>query len=424
MRGWRPLVAGIVAAGIVAALPASAAAGPVTGISDGGRDFFDSPYYRALDLTTVRLVLPWDAGLRDGPWDGWLMRAGYDRADIMVALQHDERSACPSAPCALPSLSAYRASLAALLAKHRQIREVVAWNEPNHGAQPTAGRPEAAAAFHEAARDVCPSCVVVAGNLLDDPSMPAYLERYKRALTRAPQVWGLHSYWDTTYFESRGIDHMLGAVSGDVWLTETGGLVTFGALPFDEQRAGRSVEWAYALADTRPRLSRMYMYQWQGTPTNGFDSGLLDYEGRPRPSYDVVAAQVGRRKTQPEGATPDTPEGIGPGGGSSPVLRPAGKRLRLLGGRRLEVRVACVAAPPERCRGTMRVRIAGATRHRLTIVLRGGRTVRRVVRLSRSSWRSVTRLHGARIGLQFCPRGRACAATVRLPVTLPAARRR
>jgi len=37
----------------------------------------------------------------------------------------------------------------------------------------------------------------------------------------------------------------------------------------------------------------MYLYQWQGTPDNGFDSGLLGYDGSPRPAYGVVAAQAG-----------------------------------------------------------------------------------------------------------------------------------
>lgn len=420
------MVAVVVVAAAVAASPAARATAPaLTGVSDAGTAFFDEPHYRALALQTVRIVLPWDAGKRRGPWDTWLERADRDGADVMVALAHGDESACPRQPCTLPTLEAYEASLRALVDRHPQIRHVVPWNEPNHGSQPTAGRPEAAAAFVAAARRGCGACTVVAGSLLDDASMPSYLDRYRRALTVAPDVWGLHSYWDTTYFTSRGIDALLGAVDGRVWITETGGLVAFGALPYDEERAAASLRWAYALTDARPRVERMYLHQWQGTPDNPFDSGLLDYAGRPRPGYDVVARRVGPRTGSGApaagitGAAAQGPEMPGTGASRrSPALRVAGKRLRLLAGRRLALTVSCAAAPGARCQSVVRVRVAARVggRVRVRVTLRGGRSAERTVRVSRSFARGLARARRPKAQVQVCSLRGWCAKRRTLPV--------
>jgi hypothetical protein len=39
----------------------------------------------------------------------------------------------------------------------------------------------------------------------------------------------------------------------------------------------------------------MYIYQWRSIPGNHWDSGLLDSDGTPRPSYRVLAEHVGPR---------------------------------------------------------------------------------------------------------------------------------
>ena len=107
--------------------------------------------------------------------------------------------------------------------------------------------------------------------------MATYLAAYKSALVTTPAVWGLHDYYDATYFQSSGVDALLRATTGPVWLTETGGIVSFtsgaSSLPYDERRAADAVSWVYQLADRRPRIARVYLHQWQGDPANALRLG-------------------------------------------------------------------------------------------------------------------------------------------------------
>lgn len=404
-------------AGVVVLLTAPATgadASVVTGVSDQRPAFFDSPAYRALALNTVRLIVPWDAGLRAGSWDAWIARAQSDGAAVMVALEHDAAGRCPASPCVLPSTQAYGDALAALLARYPAITEVTAWNEPNHNSQPTFREPEAAAGYYEEARARCPACTIVAGDFLDDGGLPDYLAAYESALTSTPSVWGLHNYYDSTYFRSRGVSAMLAQTGGSLWLTETGGIVSFrppggGGLPYDEQRAADGVTWLYDLADLHPQIERMYLYQWQGDPGNGFDSGLLGYDGAPRPSYAVVAAHAGPRAGTPPAA--GAPAQAGPqrradvlaAPGANGTLRP-GRRLRLLAGGRLELRLRCIARRPaaRRCHQRLVVRVAGAVVARLGIDVAVRRSYVKLIRLMPRARRRLVHARAPRVQLQSC----------------------
>jgi hypothetical protein len=421
------LLAAFVCACSWAASPAGAV---VTGVSDQRDAFFDSPRYRTLELNTVRLIVPWDAGLRAGPWDAWIARAQRDGATIMVALEHDLASRCPDSPCVLPSTAAYGDALATLLAKYPSIREVTAWNEPNHNSQPTFRHPDAAARYYDEARSRCPACTIVAGDFLDDVALPDYIASYKAALRSTPAVWGLHNYYDSTYFRSRGVQTMLSQTSGRLWLTETGGIVSFGNLGYDEQRAADGVAWLYELADSHPAIERMYLYQWQGTPDNGFDSGLLGYDGSPRPAYDVVAGRTGPRGGVAPGTLPPAAGGRsgGPTGtrGSHATLRPD-RALRLLRGGRLVVRVRCVVRGPgaRRCHRRLVVRVAGTVVARLAVDIAASRVFARVVRLTERARRHLMRARRPRVQLQSCaPRGRPCTARSAVAVSRADAMRR
>jgi hypothetical protein len=439
------LLAIALAAAVVA--PAPAGATVLTGVSDQGVAFFDSPAYRALDLNTVRLIVPWDAGLRRGPWDAWIQRALADGATVMIALEHASDSRCPDSPCALPSRHDYGDALDALLVRYPAIAEVTAWNEPNHSSQPTFQNPAAAAGYYDEARARCPACTVVAGDFLDDVALSGYLSAYRAALTSTPAVWGLHNYYDATYFQSRGVETMLRETSGRLWLTETGGIVSFsppggGGLPYDEQRAADGVTWLYDLAARQPAIERMYLYQWQGTPDNGFDSGVLGYDGTPRPSYAVVAAHVGPRPgaggalaggAGGGGAAAGGPSGTGPrqpsaklaAPGARGTLRP-GRALRLLAGGRLEVRARCVTSAPgtARCRQRLIVRVAGVRVARLAVDVASRRMFTKVIHLARWATRRLARGRPRSVQLQSCAwSGSPCAARTKVAVTKPLAHR-
>jgi hypothetical protein len=265
----------------------------LTGISEQGAGFMSDPLFKAIDITHVRLMVPWDAGLQTGYWDAWLQTAHAAGYDVLIALEHDARSQCPDQPCHAPSPSVYARALRALLKRYPWIRELQPWNEPNHQSQPTFRAPRLAAAYYNAARRVCPRCLLVAGGMLDDPFLRSYVTRYVEALRSKPSVWGLNDYYDATYFQTDGMDTMLALTRGSLWLTETGGLVAHLLLPYDPQRAAASIRWLYTSAAKRPRIGRIYMYQWRSVPGVDFDAGLLNADGSPRPSYRVIAAAVG-----------------------------------------------------------------------------------------------------------------------------------
>ena len=55
---------------------------------------------------------------------------------------------------------------------------------------------------------------------------------------------------------------------------------------------------AFAIARTRPRIARMYVYQWHAGATDRFDSGLVRPDGTARPSLAVLANSLrGARAT-------------------------------------------------------------------------------------------------------------------------------
>ena len=110
-----------------------------------------------------------------------------------------------------------------------------------------------------------------------------------------PRIWGLHNYSDTNRFRNKGTKAVLKVVKGDLWLTETGGVVKFGSsFPFDEQRAAKALDYLFKkLAPSNKRIKRLYLYQWSGAERAArFDAGLLGPDGLPRPGYFVVRKKL------------------------------------------------------------------------------------------------------------------------------------
>jgi len=85
-------------------------------------------------------------------------------------------------------------------------------------------------------------------------------------------------------------------VWGQVWLTETGGIVRFvlpdgrTLFPYSERRANVAMGRLLRLArQYRGRIERLYVYHWrQDGIANRFDAGLLNKDGVPRASYHTL----------------------------------------------------------------------------------------------------------------------------------------
>ena len=67
-----------------------------------------------------------------------------------------------------------------------------------------------------------------------------YISEFKREISRLqtvmPKIWGLHNYSDVNRLESWRTAEIDRALGGQVWLTETGGIVQFGGKFPNRQR--------------------------------------------------------------------------------------------------------------------------------------------------------------------------------------------
>jgi Glycosyl hydrolase catalytic core len=281
----------------------------VPGVSEQGTAMFTDPCFRAFGIRTARFVAPWNAiDTETASLDAWLGAAARAGVEPLMVFNRARDSRCPHDPCELPDVAAYEAAVGRFLVRYPWVHVITPWNEPNHQGEPTSRDPAAAAAYYGAVRRACPACTIVAGDVLDTGNMLQWLGAYHAALPEKPAVWGLHNYHDTTHQVAGGLESFLRAVTGQVWLTETGGIVqlrnasgrvTHG---YDEQRAANGIRHAFALARAHAaRVRRVYIYNWQDDPAGYFTSGLLDASGRPRPGFFVFADELARLAAQPRG---------------------------------------------------------------------------------------------------------------------------
>jgi hypothetical protein len=286
--------------GATAPPPGSRYHGIIPGISEQGTAMFSDPRFLALGIPTARLVAPWNAiDTNPARLDAWLGAAAAVGVQPLMVFNRTATDHCPDNPCQAPDVAAYEGAVRRFLARYPWVQVITPWNEPNHQAEPTFGNPEAAAAYYGAVRRACPACTIVAGDVLDTDNMLGWLARYTAALPEAPVVWGIHNYHDTTHQLSDGLESFLQAVRGEVWLTETGGIVQLrnssGRIThgYDEQRAADGIRQAFALARAHAdRVGRVYIYNWQDQPGGFFTSGLLDETGRERPGFLVFRDEL------------------------------------------------------------------------------------------------------------------------------------
>ena len=255
---------------------------------------FSDQRFRDLGIDKARIVVAYDATrvkFERELLDLWLAEARRAGVEPFVTFGHSRVH-----PDKLPSVAEFRATFRAFRDRYPGVRVYAAWNEINHDGQPTHDHPERAAEYYNVVKAECRGCLVVAGDVLDQPGMTRYLRRYRSHVEGEPQAWGLHNYTDSNRFRSSGLRAMLGAVRGEIWLTETGGLVQLAErLARDEHRAARAVAYTFRLARKHPRVTRLYLYNWTGSDAKArFDSGLIAPDGTARPSYDALKAALGR----------------------------------------------------------------------------------------------------------------------------------
>lgn len=315
MRRRRGVVIPLAIALVALAFPA-AGEGYLVGVADEGASMFVSPLYTQLvapqpaSHRISRYIAPYDVanGNRKNLFylDGfinWYRHAQAGHVQMLVAFYHSELT-----PTRMPSMATYRREVQRFIKRFPAVKAWQPWNEANRGsirhvlASPSAS---ASARYYQALRSVCHKCTVVALDILDQANARPtlrYIAEFKADVRHlripTPHLWGLHNYSDTNRSSSTRTKAILAAVPGDVWLTETGGIVKFGReFPnrrgSGDRRAAKALTYMFEIAGRFRRIKRLYIFEWSGSNAGvRFDAGLLDAYGVPRPGYGVVCKHL------------------------------------------------------------------------------------------------------------------------------------
>ena len=300
------LVAAAVLAGCgFAAAPQKSEAAVLVGIGDQDASMFNDPLFTQIGFKRARYFPSWNVAQvpQEATWlDQWLAGAQARGVEPLISFFAASGSACPSKPCKLPTVRQYTKAFKAFRKRWPQVKVISPWNEANHRSQPTFKNPKRAAQYYNVVRANCRGCKIIAADVIDETNMERWLEVFRKT-AKKPKIWGLHNYRDTNKRKGQllgGTKRLLKAVKGDIWLTETGGLVKFvlpnghTLVPFSESRANRATKRMFALAKRyRSRIKRLYIYHFmQSTSDNRFDAGLISNTGQARPAYQTVLNQL------------------------------------------------------------------------------------------------------------------------------------
>lgn len=289
------------AAALVAALAAAAPASALfLGIADQKPAMFTDPLFRQLDVRKARIVVPWDI-LRDGSQavelDRWMATAHDAGVRPLVSFGHSRRTGMVRV---LPGPKELRHEFLRLRHRYPYVTEWATWNEANHCSQPTCHRPELVARYFDTLRRACRSCTILGAEVLDQPNMVRWVRALERNAAVRPRVWGLHNYLDANRLRTSGTRALLAATRGQIWFTETGGIVRrrtkrkIGGFPESTRHAAVATRWVFRrLVPLSSRITRVYLYHWDpGGPDEIWDSALISPHGSPRPAYRVLRREA------------------------------------------------------------------------------------------------------------------------------------
>jgi hypothetical protein len=276
---------------------------PIVGIGEQSPEMFANPYFTALEVKHVRIITAWDS-LRH-KWsrddlDHYMYAARMAGVQVLLGFGHS-RSSKRAVRRRLPSVKVFTREFLKYKKRYPWVKDWLTWNEANHCGEPTCHKPRLVARYYNNIRHNCFKCRVVAGDVLDTPTMVPWIKAFRRAARKDKLIWGLHNYIDANRFRTSGTKELLRATSGQVWFTETGGLVVRRngskiAFPGNKKHQVRAIKQVFKLARLSPRIKRVYFYHWQPAkmrlPT--WDSALVDPRGKPRPAYAVVKAYIAR----------------------------------------------------------------------------------------------------------------------------------
>jgi hypothetical protein len=285
------------------ALAAPAQANFKVGMADQDAAMFDNPRFKSLDIERVRFLVPYDWRKHSGQRaevDLFMRKAQETGTEVLA--HFTSRRGCyengrysRSKKCRAPSVKKYIRAFKRFRKDYPSAKTFGVWNEGNHVSQPLHNKPALAAKYFLAARKACRSCTLVAADVLDGSNMISWVNAFKRKAGSKARIWGLHNYGDVNRYRISGTAALLRAVPGEVWATETGGILKFlPAFKRSAKRQNKATKYMFKvfskydsrLPGMRSRLTRLYNYEWTGAPRSArFDAGLVGPTGKPRKAY-------------------------------------------------------------------------------------------------------------------------------------------
>lgn len=262
--------------------PAVAGARPTYGMGDQNPTSYEDQRLLGMHkLKTARYAVPWDwykDSTQTTLLNWWMSRVKAAHLQPLISFNRNWHA---SGRKKIPSLSQYKRGFKLFRQQFPYVKDFSAWNEPNAPEQPFYKKPAKAATFFNALRSACKKCHIVAADINDSKNMVPWMRTYKRHVRKA-KYWGLHNYKDTSSRNTRGTTRVfVGMVRGQVWLTETGGLINRGGL----KGQAKSVKRVFALTHQFKRIKRVYFYQWRGVRKSHWDSAFLSPTGKKRPAF-------------------------------------------------------------------------------------------------------------------------------------------
>ena len=295
-------------------VPSAAQARPIVGIAENQPAMFADPLFQQLGAEHVRVVASWNvmtSGDDELPrLEHYLNASRAAGVTPLVTFEHargdagicKRRSNRRKPQCRLPSARAYERNFKKFRAAFPWVKTIAPFNEVNHFTQPTWRSPKSAARFTDIAARNCRGCRIVAADILDQADSTRarrptfhktirYIRSFRRALRTPRRICGVHNYSDVNRFRDTGTRQIIRALGcREIWLTETGGIYSFGSFKASQSRQLRATKYMFRIARQQRRIKRVYVYTFFGK-VNDFDAGLVA-DGKARRAYREVKKRI------------------------------------------------------------------------------------------------------------------------------------
>lgn len=273
----------------------------VIGIADQKPEFLSDPAFLGLGLKHARVAVAWDALKSDwqrAELDRWMTNARAAGVEPLVTF---DRSRLAGKGRVLPAPAQLQTQFRAFRKRFPFVRDFSTWNEANFPGQETYKHPELTARYYKALKSACPVCHVLGADLLDLPSMTTWVKKFTKVAGQ-PRYWGLHNYVSANRLSTVSTTALLKATKGEIWLTETGGLVarrnkSLISLPQGKTHAAKVTRFILGdMLKLSPRITHVYLYQWNSsTSADSWDSALVGSDAKPRPSLTILQQALAAR---------------------------------------------------------------------------------------------------------------------------------